>query len=192
MKMKDLVLRSRSCRRFEEHREISREVLRELVDLGRLSASAMNIQPLKYIISSDRETNSLIFPHLAWAALLEGWDGPEEGERPAGYIVILNDTEISASPECDHGIAAQSIMLGAVEQGLGGCMIGALRRKALKTALSITKQYDVLLVIALGYLAEEVRIEEVRPDGSIAYWRDSSKVHHVPKRSLESVLIGEY
>ena len=68
------------------------------------------------------------------------------------YVVILGDREISESFGVDHGIAAQSIMLGATEAGLGGCIIASVKKEKLRVALNIPKQYDVLLVLALGKL----------------------------------------
>ena len=103
--IRDLVVKNRSYRRFDEKVDIKIETLRELVDLARLSASAMNAQPLKYILSCDRQKNSLIFPHLVWAAFLKTWPGPSEGERPSGYIVILGDTDVRRFCEYDAGIA---------------------------------------------------------------------------------------
>ncbi|MCD6107598.1 MAG: nitroreductase family protein, partial [Caldisericaceae bacterium] len=64
---KDLVSKNRSYRRFYQEVSVKRETLEELVDLARLSPSARNAQPLKYILSSDPEKNVLIFPCLAWA-----------------------------------------------------------------------------------------------------------------------------
>ena len=126
---KDLVLKCRSYRRFYEEVAVDNKTLREFVDLARLSASAVNRQPLKYILSSSREKNALIFSTLHWAGTLKTWPGPAEGERPAGYIIILGDKEIGAGFGLDPGIAAQTILLGAVEKGLGGCMLGAVDRK---------------------------------------------------------------
>jgi nitroreductase len=106
--IRDLILKNRSYRRFHQEVDIKRETLRELVDLARLSPSARNAQPLKYILSCEPQRNSLIFPHLAWAGYIKGWSGPCEGERPSAYIIILGDTEIRQSFGCDHGVAAQS------------------------------------------------------------------------------------
>lgn len=187
--MNDLIRKNRSTRRFHQDSVISHEVLRDLVELARLSASGANLQPLKFLLSSDREKNETIFPHLAWAGYLKDWEGPEEGERPSAYIVILGDTEISKSFGCDHGIAAQSMMLGAVEKGFGGCMIGAVKREGLREALEIPARYEILLVLALGKPTEEVVIDRLPPDGSIKYWRDEAGVHHVPKRLLDEIIL---
>jgi len=188
--LRDLILKNRSYRRFHEDVPIERETLRELVDLARLSASGSNLQPLKYILSCDPEKNALIFPHLAWAGYLKEWRGPSEGERPSAYIIILGDTEIRRSVGCDHGIAAQSILLGATERGLGGCMIGSVQRGKLRKALEIPPCCEILLVIALGKPKETVIIEAAGPEGDIRYWRDEEGVHHVPKRSLDQIILG--
>ena len=191
--IKDLVIKTRSCRRFFENRAISLETLRELVDLGRLSASAANRQPLKYILSADPATNEKIFPCLAWAAYLKDWAGPAIGERPAGYIIILVDTRISNDYWCDHGIAGQSIMLGATEKGLAGCFIGAINRDKLREALSIDPHSKIELVIALGEPAETIVLESTADcDGNIRYWRDENGVHHVPKRPLDEIIVDAY
>jgi nitroreductase len=186
--LKDLILANRSYRRFHQE-ELTESVLLQLVDLARLSASAGNLQPLKYILSTSRETNSKIFPCLRWAAYLKEWDGPEEGERPSAYIVILHDTRISQGAGPDQGIAAQSILLGAAEKGLGGCMIASIDRDGLREALAIPGHFDIPLVIALGRPKEEVRLEEPGPSGNIKYWRDTAGVHHVPKRPLEEIIV---
>jgi len=186
----DLVLKNRSYRRFYQDEAVSLETLRELVDLARLSASGANRQPLKYVLSADPERNAQIFPLLAWAGYLRDWGGPKEGERPAGYIAILGDTAITASFGCDHGIAAQSILLGAVEKGLGGCMIASIKRDALRELLGIDPRLEILLVLALGKPKETVVIDPLGPEGDIKYWRDAAEVHHVPKRSLDEIIVG--
>ena len=188
--IKELVVKNRSYRRFYEDVSIPLETLRELVDLARLSASAANMQPLKYALSCDRKKNALIFEHLAWAGYLKDWPGPFEGERPSAYIIMLGDTEISKNIVCDHGIAAQNIMLGAVEKGLGGCMIASIQREKLREVLNIPVRYDILLVLALGKPKETVVIEKMGPEGNVKYWRDKEGLHHVPKRSLEEVIIS--
>jgi len=186
----DLIRKNRSCRRFYEDQTIDLETLEDLVNLGRLSASAANLQPLRYLLSSNPKVNAQIFPCLGWAGYLKDWDGPKAGERPPAYIVILGDTEIAKDFGCDHGIAAQSILLGARELGLAGCMIGSVRRKELTHLLSIPDPYRILLVIAIGKPKERAVIDAVAEDGSIRYWRDVKGIHHVPKRSLNDIIVG--
>lgn len=186
---RDLIIKNRSYRRFYQEAAVERQTLRELVDLARLSASAANLQPLKYILSCNPQKNALIFPHLAWAGYLKDWPGPEEGERPSAYIIVLGDTEIARSFGCDHGIAAQSILLGATEKGLGGCIIASVQREELHKALDISSRYEILLVVALGKPRETVVVEAAGSDGDIKYYRDNRDVHYVPKRALDDVII---
>lgn len=187
--LKDLILKNRSYRRFHENAVIALDVLKELVELARVSGSAANLQPLKYILSCDPAKNALVFPHLAWAGYLVDWSGPAEGERPSAYVIILGDKLAARTFGCDHGIAAQSIMLGAVEKDLGGCMIGSIKRDALRAALQIPDRFEILLVLALGRPKEQVVLETVKPNGDVRYWRDAGGVHHVPKRSLQDIIL---
>jgi nitroreductase len=189
--LEEIVRKNRSYRRFHQDVPVDLDTLRGLVNLARLSASGANLQPLKYILSFEPGTNARIFLYTRWAGYLKDWDGPAEGERPAAYIVVLGDTEIRDSFGCDHGIAAQSIMLGAAEQGLGGCIIGSVDRDGLRQALDIPGQYEILLVLALGKPRETVVFEDVGPDGDIRYYRDGDGVHHVPKRSLDELILTE-
>ena len=188
--IRQLVMNNRSRRRFYQEYELTPGDLKELVDLARLSASAANMQPLKYILSCDAEKNELIFPCIGWAGYLEDWPGPPEGERPSGYIIVLGDTEITRTFACDHGIAAQSILLGATEKGLGGCIVGNVDRERLRGVLGILPCYEILLVLALGKPRETVVLETVGKNGDVRYWRDREGIHHVPKRRLDDVVIG--
>ncbi len=187
--IRDLILKNRSCRRFDENFSVDRATLKELVDLARFAASGANLQPLKYFLSADEETNKIIFSTLTWAGYLKDWSGPATGERPAAYIVILGDKNISENFGVDHGIAAQNIMLGATEKGLAGCMIGSVDRKKFRNALGINGHLKILLVLALGKPAEEIIIEKTSKDGNIKYWRDDQGRHHVPKRNLRDIII---
>jgi nitroreductase len=186
----ELITGNRSFRRFYEDEAVSLDTLKGLVNLARLSASGANLQPLKYYLSNAPSQNAEIFSCLAWAAYLKDWPGPGEGERPAAYIVILGDQEISRNFGCDHGIAGQSILLGAREKGLGGCMIGSIQRDRLRELLEIPPKLEILLVLALGKPKEKVVLEEISPGESIKYWRDDQGVHHVPKRRLEDIILG--
>jgi nitroreductase len=188
MKFKELVLANRSYRRFDESKTMSTDILMELIDLARNTPSAANLQSLKYIISLKEETNKKIFPLLAWARALKDWGGPKEGERPVAYIIICLDKNISQNPFCDHGIAAQTILLGAAEQSIGGCMIASFNKNELINTLTIKENLDPLLVIAFGFPSEKVVLEDIESDGSTTYYRDKNDVHHVPKRKVKDII----
>jgi len=190
--LKELILKNRTCRRFYQEKSLSLELLRELADLARLSHSSANLQPLKYILSAAADANAIIFEHLAWAGYLTDWPGPQEGERPAAYIIILADKTIKFPIDCDHGIAAQSITLGAAEAGLASCIISSIRRNELKERLGIPNHFEIMLVIALGECREKIHIEEAEARGNVQYWRDERGEHHVPKRRLKDMIFKEY
>jgi nitroreductase len=190
--LRDLILKNRSYRRFYEDVPIPVEKLKEFIDMARLSASARNAQSMRYIVSNDPEMNKKIFPMLAWAGYLKDWPGPPEGERPAAYLIMLNDTCVSIKYFCDDGIAAQSILLCAVENGFGGCMIASVLREEMAKLLNLDVRYKIVLVIALGKPKEKVVIEKMEKEGDFKYWRDEQQVHHVPKRALEDIILKIY
>lgn len=186
--LKELILKNRSYRRFYQSIRINQDQLTEWVDLARCSASARNAQPLKYFLSTDEGLNALIFESLAWAGYLIHWKGPGVGERPSAYIVMLHDTLIPGNYLCDDGIAAQSILLGAVEAGFGGCIIHSVNRNRLKESLMLPDQFEIIQVLALGKPNETVVLDEMQ-QGDVKYWRDENQMHHVPKRSLEEIIV---
>jgi nitroreductase len=190
MSFRELVIKTRTYRRYHQDVPVSMETLRELVDLARLSPCGMNMQPLKYYLSCDAETNARIFSTLGWALRLKTWPGPSEGERPAAYVVILRDNEVRSGSSCDHTIAAYAIVLGATERGLGGCMFGTVKRDQLREALKIPPRYDILLVVAIGKPKEKVVLEPLPANGDTAYWRTPDGAHHVPKRALDDIIIS--
>ncbi len=180
---------TRSYRRFRENFPVTPSLMEKWVDNTRYCASTKNLQPLRYRMVADAETNAKVFDTLAWAGYLTDWDGPEAGERPTGYIVMAVDTNLCSPKACqiDVGICAQTIMLAATEEGFGGCMIMSFKKAELKEALSIPENLEPVLVLALGRPIEDIRIVDMK-DGDYKYYRDADMVHYVPKRSLESIL----
>ena len=188
--LKELVLKYRTCRRFYEDEAVSTKDLRELVDLARLTPSTANSQALKFRLCNTPEENARVFDTLSWAGALPDWDGPEKGERPSAYIIILCDLSLGKNKLYDDGITAQTIMLGAAEKGYGGCIFGTVRRSDLADALSIDpSRYSIDLVLALGKPKEQVVIVPVKEDGDTRYYRDENQVHYVPKRALDDIII---
>jgi nitroreductase len=189
--LKDLVAKGRSIRRFYGDKAITNEQLRELVEFARLSPSGGNLQPIKYALVCTSEMNEKVYETLSWAGYLKDWDGPIASERPTGYIIMLRDKSLIKTLSWDEGIFAQSIFLGASEMGLGGCIIGNIKRDKLSANLNIGDKFEIALVIALGYPKENVILENIDDNGSVKYWRDEQGNHHVPKRSLEDLIVKE-
>lgn len=187
----DMVKANRSYRRFYESEPIRKGTLLGLINLARLSPSGANRQSLRYYISYEAGQNEKVFSALGWAAYLKDWQGPASGERPSAYIVMVQDQGYKMALPLDTGIAAQTILLGAVELGLGGCMIGNINHSGLQSALAIPANYEILLVIAMGKPKEEIVIDEIDPGADIKYWRDDQQVHHVPKRKLKDIILNQ-
>lgn len=187
MDIHELVIQTRSYRRFKNNEKISLDTLLSWVDTARLTMSSVNIQPLKYYISYKDETNAVIRPHTRWAGLLKDWDGPEDDENPAAYILVFVDSTIkNATTERfakDIGIVSQTIMLRAMEDGYGGCMIGSFDPE-ISNLLEMPAEWKLGLVLAFGKISENVILEELDDSGDSSYYRDSADNHHVPKRKL--------
>ena len=187
----DIVKRTRTYRRFDESKKVSAEELKSLIEFASFTPSGANKMPLKYIISTSAQMNEKIFSCVGWAAYLPDWAGPAAGEKPTGYIVMLRDTSISTQTATDEGIQAEAIMLGATTMGLGGCIMGNVKREELSKFLSLDSRYEIALVLALGYPTEKVIIEKVGTDGNIKYYHDSENVNHVPKRTVDELLLEQ-
>lgn len=186
---KDLVKKSRSYRRFDESVKITHETLVELVELARLSPCSANLQGLKFYLASEKTKTDQIFATLKFGGYLREWGGPKEGERPVAYIVIIGDGHIKRQFDLDAGIAAQTMMLGAVEKGFGGCILSTINRDELATILELPEYMEIILVLALGKPSEKVVIEEMTGKGDVKYYRDAQDVHHVPKRPLKDLIL---
>ena len=179
------VAKRRTIRKYKQE-GVPEEVLVRCVDAARLSPSAANRQPLKYIIVNDRGLLRPVFSTLSWAGYLPDYQ-PSEEEMPRAYIAILLDKEIRKDPGDDAGIAAMSISMVAHDEGLGSCIVGAVDREGLRKVLNVPENLDIVLVVSLGYAAENPVTDKVI-EGDIKYWLDKDGVLHVPKRSFKEVV----
>ncbi len=185
----ELVTKARTCRRFRED-VLPAGTLEWLVSCARVTPCGGNAQALRFAAATSPEACAAVFPALKWAGMLPDWNGPEAGERPTGYIVILGETGARGKLNAiDAGIAAQTIQLAAQTRDLGCCIFLSFDPHALRTVLNIPETLEPLLVLALGVQKEVRCVEAMGEDGSVKYWRDAEGVHHVPKRSLDELLI---
>ena len=175
----------RTIRKYTR-KDVPEKVLLNCVDAARLSPSSANRQPLKYVIVTDQGLLKEVFRMLSWAGYLPDYQ-PSEEEMPRAYIVILLDKNIRRDYGHDAGIAAMSISMVAFDEGLGSCILGAVNREKLRKILNIPDGLDVVLVVALGYPAENPVVDKVK-DGDTKYWLDENRVLHVPKRDLENIV----
>ena len=190
MHFRDLVTKCRSYRRFDGAFPVPEDAVRDLVELVCYVPSARNLQPLKFLAVCEPALGEALFPCLSWAGYLADWSGPAEGERPRAYIVMLGDLMVTSEFACDSGIAAQTLLLGATASGFGGCILGSLDRKKIRELLKIPERFSLLMVIALGKPVETIVIDQMRDDDSVRYFRDANGLHHVPKRTVDDVLLN--
>lgn len=189
--LRRLMISDRTVRRFQEDRKVEKETLEKLVELTRYCPSGRNAQPLRYVLISDSDECAKVYPCLAWAGYYKDWDGPEAGERPVAYLIQCLDTKYGQNCLCDDGLQLEAITLGMRTLGLGGCIIKAFNSVKLIEALKLDGRYVPRYVLAIGYPAEKVKLEEMPDDddADFKYYRTPDGIHHVPKRSLESLII---
>ena len=190
--LKDLVIKNRSYRGFDENYSFTREQLESYIDLTRYTASSVNAQPLKYKIVFKKNEVETVRPLTRWARALPDMVLPHPNMHATAFIIICQDTDISpnlARYQKDIGIVAQTITLAAVEDGLGGCMIGNFTPDEVKETLNLAENLTPMLIIALGKPAEEIVIKEIDNGESTKYYRDENDIHYVPKRKLKDILI---
>lgn len=186
MSFSELALETRSIRRFKQKIRLSRENILAFVDSARLAPNAANLQVLRFSVITSECNCEKIFPALKWAGYLEEWTGPEEGEKPAAYIVIHAPDEEKPYTKMDVGIAAAYIILSARDAGFGSCIVMSFDCGIVTEAVNTPENCRPQLVIALGVPGEEVILETAQKD--IKYWRDELGRHHVPKLRLFEIL----
>jgi nitroreductase len=187
------VNKRRSIRRFKDI-PLPYAVLEKCVDAARLAPSAMNCQLCHYVVVDDE---SLLHEVLNAVNVWSGVPKPKAGwsteRRPRAYIVSLIDTGLEAelgasrtNSRYDAGLAMENMVLVALEQGLGSCVISGIDRNRLRQVLNIPPRYEIAMMLALGF-AYETPILEVTT-GSVARWLDDRGVLHIPKRKLEDII----
>ena len=186
MKVLNLIAKTRSVRRYKQSEKVSTKTLRYIAEAARFTPSAGNRQRLRLLLVND-ERCELIFNEIRFASMLD-WNGPEEGQRPAAYIVVMTDEEPDINLSIDIGAAAQAMLMTATEEGLGGCMFRSFDREKLGKILG-KEPYMPALVISLGTPDEVVILQDVRADGSLKYYRDNYGHHMVPKISSGTIVL---
>ncbi len=185
MNVYDAIIRRRSIRRFKQ-KPISPDVLKKLVNAGRLAPSGANLQPCEYIIIQNEELINKVFGTLKWAGYIAPEGDPKKGEQPVAYIVVLlNREKRTTGGEHDAAAAIENIVLAAMEENIGTCWIGSIDRTSLRKILNIPDKCIIDSVVALGYSNESPKAVEMKD--SIKYWKDGEGVLNVPKRKLNDV-----
>lgn len=181
----ELAEKNRSYRRFHHDRKIDESTLLSFIDNARISSCGGNKQEIRYVTVTSEENTAKVFSSLKWAQYFELWQ-PTADESPSAYILLLKK---GGNAGIDDGIAAEAITLSAAEEGIGCCMLLNADKKKIAEDLDLGDEYQITLVIALGYPSETVRIVPVE-NNDIKYYRDENDIHCVPKRALQDVVIA--
>lgn len=192
MNVKDIVYLNRTYRRFDQSHKIDMETLEELVDYARVTSSGGNFQAIKFVLVNEPKMNEVVNDNIKWAAALPDWPGPAEGEKPTAYIITLRDENISKNTFWDLGLWTQSILMGAIEKGLGACQFGNVNYKELEKILALPENLVVTSVLALGKPIEKVVLVDIPESGSMHYYRDEDMIHYVPKRKLQDIILKKF
>lgn len=186
MDVYNAIMERRSIRCFQQKR-MPMDILRKLVNAGRVAPSSGNLQPIEYLIVNDKKSLPKIFATLRWAGYIAPRGDPPAGKRPTAYIVVLvNKKIVSSGYRRDVGATVENILLAALENGIGTCWIGTVDKEALRKILNIPQHIIIDSVIALGYPDEKPVMEELTD--SVKYWKDENNVLHVPKRRLKDIM----
>jgi len=187
MNFEEIIFKRRTIRRFKQD-PISLEILKKLVDFARVAPMARNIQGLDFIIVEKPEIRKKLFPLVSWAGSLpQDQRTPEKGREPTAYIIILVNKNVKpAFFDFDVGAAAENILLGAVNFGLGSCWMAAINFRKIKELFEIPDFYEIKQVISLGIPDEESTMEPF--SDSYKYWKDEEGKMHVPKRALDDII----
>lgn len=186
--IKDLLMRNRSYRRFDENVEVPVEKIESWVEAARYTASMRNVQPLKYILVTDPTHCEQLCRMVHWAGYLTDWDGPEEGERPRAFLVQVLDSNIAASGRYDEGLQLEAITLSAIEDGFGCCIMLSFSQGEVARYFDLPDNIFPLAIVAIGKPAEKVVLEDMQAYGDYKYYHDENGVHHVPKRKFEDLV----
>jgi len=193
MDIYEAAISRRSVRRFKDV-AVAYDALERCVNAGRLAPTGRNRQLCEYIIVDDEQLLPKVFDSLTmWAGQPRATGDPLPERLPKAYIITLINSKLEAElggtrrvTSYDVGMAVENMILVALEQGIGTCPIMAFEPDVLKQVVNMPDNYEIALVLALGY-PDESPVTEVS-DGSIQYWIDSQGTRHVPKRKLEDIL----
>lgn len=180
------IIKRRTIRRFQE-KPVPFSLLKKCVNAARLGPTARNAQPLEFVAVFGQEQIKGMNEAVYFGGAVKQ-KGRVKGEEPKAFVVILANKQKSDEKYIgmDVGIAAEAIVITAMEAGVGSCMMGAIERERIKGILGIPNNFEVPLVIALGYPKEKSVAED--EEKGVPYGADEKGVMHIPKRSLGKVM----
>ena len=179
----ELLTKNRSTRGYKKAYKVSHSELERIAGVCTRIPSARNQQVLRMRLVTHDSGADLVLPLIKMGAALPELHLPFPGTEPEAFIVVCSTVAENPMVNIDLGIAAQSMLLKAVEMGLNGLIIAAFNRAKLQEVLSLP--YPPLLVLAIGKGDEHIELKPIDESESHAYYREGG-VHYVPKvRNLE-------
>lgn len=126
-------------------RPVPEAVVRKILEAGRLTGSAMNLQPWHFIVVQDRETLTRL------GALAPS--GPYIAQAPLAIVVGVEKSGYAVS---DASRAIQSMLLTAWSEGVGSNWVGFGNVGKVNGLLGIPAAVDVLAILPFGYPADKI------------------------------------
>lgn len=180
-----LLRRNRSYRGYDPARKVTREELRALVEICTLVPSGMNRQPLRFKLVTAEDVGKVL-PLIKLGAALPEEHLPKDGRQPEAFLIACSVVPEDKAVWIDLGIAAQSMLLKAVEMGLNGIFVLNIQAQALQEALDLPLK--PLAVIAIGKGAEDIYLKPVDAGEDLTYYRNNG-VHFVPKLKVDDLIL---
>lgn len=183
--LRRLLLNNRSYRGYDASFKVREDQLHRIIEVATLCPSARNQQVLRFRPVLGEEATTVL-RHIRLGGALPELHLPFVGSEPNAFIVICSTVEESKYVDIDLGIVAQSMLLHAVEIGLGGICIGAFDHEPIKELLNL--KYEPVLVLAIGRPNEHIELKECREGDVLTYYRDGN-THYVPKISINDLIL---
>ncbi len=181
-----LLARNRSYRGYDKKVVVGMSTLEKIVAVNTKIPSARNQQVLRFKLVTRDSGADKVLANIKMGGALPELHLPFEGTEPEAFIIVCSTEPESKLVDIDLGIAAQSMLLKAVDLGLNGLMIGAFNKSAITEAFALP--CEPLLILAVGKGAETIRLTEIREGESHRYYRENG-IHYVPKVSLSDLLL---
>ena len=133
-----------AVRRYQD-RPIPENVVKKIVEAGRLTGSAMNLQPWTFIVVQDRQMLKRL------GALARS--GPYIADAPLAIVVAVERTGYAVS---DASRAIHSMLLVAWSEGVGSNWVGFNNLEKVNALVELPTGLDVLAVLPFGYPASKI------------------------------------
>lgn len=180
----EAIIRRRSIRKFTQE-PLDPADLIEIVDSARLYPSAINLQPIRFALMTEKEHCDSVFEALRWAGKIKDYKISEQ-ERPTAYILLLSEENRSAFFDFDAGAAANAIMLLAESRNIQSCCLKIAHPEQISSVFDF-QDFIPVYAIALGHGA--IKSKAIEKIDSLDYYLDHNDDFCVPKRSLDEALI---